>query len=120
MRLPLAFLVVAAGAAGLGCGLNQEGVGPPDDKLFFPGAITLDPGQRWLYVANANADLRFNDGTLVAIDLKAAADDRDLPRGHWPLCDNVTFTSRPTLNDEQRQRPQLLLGSARLERPELR
>ncbi len=78
----------AAGARALGltalvlstwaCTLSQNGVTPPSDTFFYPtsGAMSRlparprhqpdrDPAAQWLYVANSNADLRFNDGTLV-------------------------------------------------------
>lgn len=62
--------MVLAALAAAGCGLNQEGIGPPSDRIFYPGAIAVDPSSgRYLYVVNSNADLRFNDGTLLAIDL---------------------------------------------------
>jgi DNA-binding beta-propeller fold protein YncE len=79
MRLGSALAaVVVAGAVASGCGLNQQGIAPPKDEIFYPGAIAIDPvaksavdltKPRWLYVLNSNADLRFNDGTLVVVDL---------------------------------------------------
>src|SRR4029078_418967 len=49
----------------------------------YPGAIRVDPvNGRWLYVVNSNSDLRFNDGTLAAIDLSWVDGDRNLP-GAW-------------------------------------
>ena len=90
MRLGSALAaVVVAGAAASGCGLNQEGIAPPRDRIFYPGAIAIDPtaasmrhtGQpRWLYALNSNADLRFNDGTLVLIDLDKVQDVREAAR----------------------------------------
>jgi hypothetical protein len=72
----------AIGAAASGCGLNQTGVIPRQDTIAFPSSAVTDgdlakgrPGQ-WLYVVNSNADLRYNDGTLVAINLMAAEEDR--------------------------------------------
>src|SRR5581483_449496 len=104
----LVLLVVAAGAAGLGCNFNQEGVSPKPDQLFFPGAIAVDPGTpgapptdpHWLYVANANADLRFNDGSLVMVNLDTAAMDRGKSRDTWDDCATPTFTSRPKLYEQ--------------------
>lgn len=46
-----------------------------DVGLYFPAAMTLDPRvpadepARWLFVANANSDLTYNAGSLVAVDL---------------------------------------------------
>src|SRR5437016_5830713 len=82
--------VVVAGAAASGCGLNQEGITPPKDRIFYPGAIALDPlpsmarpGEpHWLYVLNSNADLRFNDGTLVVVDLDSVYKVRQSALSH--------------------------------------
>jgi len=54
------------------CSLSQNGVEPPADTFFYPTAgimSPLDTGGQWLYVANSNADLRFNDGTLVVANV---------------------------------------------------
>jgi DNA-binding beta-propeller fold protein YncE len=75
--------LVALGTAG--CGLNQEGVAPPNDHIAFPASAVVDPGGAWLYVANSNSDLRYNNGTLVAVNLQAAAADRARP-ADFPLC----------------------------------
>jgi hypothetical protein len=69
---PLALLLTAAPA----CKLNQQGVPPPLDRISFPASALVDPDGHWLYVANSNSDLRYNDGTLVAVDLDAAVRDR--------------------------------------------
>ncbi|MEZ4451741.1 MAG: hypothetical protein R3B09_19910 [Nannocystaceae bacterium] len=65
---------------GLGVGLGScsdagVGVDPPDDRLFFPTGMLLDPRvaedqpARFLFVTNANSDLVFNAATVVAVDL---------------------------------------------------
>jgi hypothetical protein len=73
MRLRSALIAAVASAAAIGCGLNQEGIAPPPDRIFYPGAILVEPDlSRWLFVLNSNSDLRFNDGTLVAVDLDLA------------------------------------------------
>ena len=71
----LAALVLAA----TGCGLGQEGIGPPIDQIFLPGGLAVDPSGNWLYVINSNNDLRFNAGTLLALDLRKAKTDRETP-----------------------------------------
>jgi hypothetical protein len=104
-----ALAALAAGAAA--CSLSQEGVMPPADTFFFPSTAILAPGGQWLYVANSNADLRYNDGTLVMVNvgpdvttpdgsvtLRGAASDRARP-GDWAVCpsqDYVTAQSRST------------------------
>jgi hypothetical protein len=70
------------------CALNQQGVSPPLDRISFPGSALADPDGRWLYVANSNADLRFNNGTLVALDLEAAAADRG---AKWDVCPGADY-----------------------------
>src|SRR6185312_17229862 len=93
-----ALAALAAGAAA--CSLSQEGVMPPADTLFFPAAAVMPPDGQWLYVANSNADLRYNDGTLAMLNvgedvvtatadgtltLRGAASDRARP-GQWAVC----------------------------------
>ncbi len=61
------------------CSLSQNGVLPPSDTFFYPTSGVMsptDPAGQWLYVANSNADLRFNDGTLVMVDVSKAYADR--------------------------------------------
>jgi YVTN family beta-propeller protein len=87
MRLRSALAAAVASAAALGCGLNQEGIAPPTDRIFYPGAIAVDPTGSWLYVVNSNADLRFNDGTMMAINMalvreKAVGRPTDLEMCH--------------------------------------
>ncbi len=82
------------------CGEGNPGIDPPSDRFVFPSGLLLDPrvpsestgpceqladcdadqvcaaGQcrasaRWLMVTNANSDLRYNAGSLVAVDLDA-------------------------------------------------
>lgn len=90
-----------AAASLLSCiGDANPGVDPPDDELFFPQGLALDPRASseagpacsveepcaagwncaagvcremapWLFVSNANSDLRFNAGTILAVDLDA-------------------------------------------------
>jgi hypothetical protein len=72
---PLAILV-AAGAWLSACGLNQAGVDPPRDTIAFPASAIMDNSGQWLFVTNSNADLRYNDGTLMALSLERAAVDR--------------------------------------------
>ncbi len=79
-------VLVALGAST--CALNQQGVAPPLDRISFPGSVLADPDGRWLYVANSNADLRYNNGTLVALDLDAAAADRS---ARWDVCPGADY-----------------------------
>jgi hypothetical protein len=98
----LACLLLGALAAPA-CGLNQEGVAPPKDRIAFPGSVKVDPDGRWLYVVNSNADLRFNAGTVVALDLDAAAADRFAPDGKanstWKLCPRPDYVREDETSD---------------------
>lgn len=69
-----------------GCTLHQAGVTPPDDRIFFPSGGVVDPEGGWLYVVNSNSDLRYNAGTVVAIDLTMARLAYALAAGTAPLC----------------------------------
>ena len=108
----------AAGARALGltalalcdsgaCTLSQNGVVPPSDTFFYPTSGVMsptDPAGQLLYVANSNADLRFNDGTLVMVDVAKAYDDRhstDAARswGACPQADYVNPLSRSVAPD---------------------
>jgi len=92
-QAPAHVLLLAACTALSGCGLNQEGVAPPSDTIAYPASAILDRGQNWLFVTNSNADLRYNDGTLIALSLARAAIDRD-PNGptfgYWNDCRTVS------------------------------
>jgi hypothetical protein len=83
-------LVVLMSAAAPACKLNQQGVPPPLDRIAFPASALVDPDGRWLYVANSNSDLRYNSGTLVAVDLDATIRDRFGLPGQaaptWQIC----------------------------------
>ncbi len=102
---PCLFGAVLAGVAA--CSLSQEGVMPPADTLFFPSSAVMAPGGDWLYVANSNADLRYNDGTLVVVNvgedrtvvtdsglltLRGAASDRARP-SDWPICPQQDYVN---------------------------
>jgi hypothetical protein len=96
----------AAGARALGltalalstwaCSLSQNGVVPPSDTFFYPTSGVMsptDPAGQFLYVANSNADLRFNDGTLVMVDVAKAHDDRSLRAGSWGACPQADYVN---------------------------
>jgi DNA-binding beta-propeller fold protein YncE len=60
--------------AGAACNLDNPGDAPAEGTLYFPNAVALSPqsatsAARYLYVANANFDLRFSAGSLQAYDL---------------------------------------------------
>jgi len=97
-RAALALLVLTAAAAA-GCGIGQSGISPPLDRVFFPAGIAIDPTGQWLYVVNSNSDLRYNAGTVVAVDLAAAGVDR-AKAPTFPLCPRNRYS--PGANDPPR------------------
>jgi DNA-binding beta-propeller fold protein YncE len=52
-----------------GCTASSEEVRPKADELFFPTGAAVSPDERFLFVANANSELRFDSGTVSVIDL---------------------------------------------------
>ena len=78
-RVPIIglFVLGALVLAEAGCGLGQTGIDPSLDQIFWPAGLAIDPDGNWLYVVNSNNDLRFNAGTLIAIDLQKAKRDRE-------------------------------------------
>ena len=80
--------LLGAGGGG-GCGFGQSGIEPPVDRIFLPAGLAADPGGQWLYAVNSNSDLRFNAGTVVAVDVHKADADyqrRSGPASAWPVC----------------------------------
>jgi hypothetical protein len=101
-RSVVVFALAAGAVAMPACALNQEGVPPPRDRIAFPASALVDPDGHWLYVANSNSDLRYNNGTLIAVDLDAAINDRfgppKSPAPTWKVCagaDRVRVDSDP-------------------------
>jgi DNA-binding beta-propeller fold protein YncE len=72
----VSWLAAVTSAAVAGCGLNQQGVLPPEDTIAFPASAVTDKSGEWMFITNSNADLRYNDGTLLALRLGRAAADR--------------------------------------------
>lgn len=60
-------------AIGGGCNFGQSGIAPPTNRVFLPAGIAADRDDNFVYVVNSNSDLRFNAGTVVAVDLARAA-----------------------------------------------
>jgi DNA-binding beta-propeller fold protein YncE len=53
-----------------GCFSTGGGVDPPLDELYHPVGVTLGRDGDLLYVANNDADLRYNGGTVQVLDAK--------------------------------------------------
>ncbi len=80
------------------CTLSQNGVLPPSDTFFYPTSGVMsptDPAGQWLYVANSNADLRFNDGTLVMVDVSKSYADRHSTDAlkQWGACPQADYVN---------------------------
>ena len=83
-QAPAHVLLLAACAWAPACGLNQAGVDPPSNTIAYPASAVMDRTGEWLLVTNSNADLRFNDGSLMAFSLRRAAMDRGSVRDQCP------------------------------------
>jgi len=92
-QAPAHVLLLAACAWAPACGLNQAGVDPPSDTIAYPASAVMDRTGEWLLVTNSNADLRYNDGSLMAFSLTRAAADRGIPRDQCPA---VSYTNPRT------------------------
>lgn len=63
-------LVCALGGAGAaGCTASAEDVRAPQDQLFFPTGLAVTPDGQFLFVANANSELRYDSGSIGVVDL---------------------------------------------------
>ncbi len=111
-------LLWLAALAASACSLSQNGVDPPADTFFYPTSGLMSPADtagNWLYVANSNADLRFNDGTLLMLNvgdqqiadpanltthgvLYGAAADR--ANTAWGMCPQADYTNPLPRSDE--------------------
>lgn len=89
-------LAVLAGLSVLaGCAERNLGIPACEDDtcvgIYFPAAMALDPRvpesvpSRFLFVANANSNLEYNAGSLVAVDL-------DKFFGAWMNCAEYCFS----------------------------
>lgn len=98
-RVPLAL----AASLAVACNLDQAGIDPTPSTMNFPIAIELyqpDPSvpASYLFVANSNFDLRFNAGTVHAIDLGAVRAHVDGQCGGGRddcILDRLTFVDDP-------------------------
>jgi DNA-binding beta-propeller fold protein YncE len=82
-------IAVLAGTLLLGCSFGESGVSPPLDGLFLPTGLGVDPTGDWVFVVNSNSDLRYNAGTVVAVDVRKAAEDR--ARTDWGDCPSAGY-----------------------------
>src|SRR5690606_16643490 len=91
-----------------GCELDQQGIPPEPATLNFPIALGLSRATnaegepRYLFVVNSNFDLRFNDGTLMALDLDAVAAEIEAAPSLPPdeRCGDPSMDLRPCQFDD--------------------
>lgn len=57
-----------------GCMPGTAGIEPPSDELIYPVGLAMTPSGRYLVALNSNFDLKYNAGTLVAIDVSDLAE----------------------------------------------
>ena len=60
------------------CGIEEAGINPEKDALYFPANLVLDQSRPYLYVTNTNADLLYNGGAIAAVSLKPLPRDLSL------------------------------------------
>lgn len=46
-----------------------DGVSPPEERIYFPVGLAIDPTAEHLFVTNSDFDLQFNQGVLQTYDL---------------------------------------------------
>lgn len=85
---------LCASVASLGCTATSEEVAPPRHDFYYPTSIVPSADGRHLFVLNANSDLRYDSGTIQALDLEAV---EPLLAGSNPGCDVGYQPSRPNL-----------------------
>ncbi|MCK5797800.1 MAG: hypothetical protein KAI47_11480 [Deltaproteobacteria bacterium] len=69
-RLAVVLALVGSVLGAGSCAVENAGIDPTKDAFYFPVGIALDGDRSRLYVANSNADLRYNGGTVMALDLR--------------------------------------------------
>jgi YVTN family beta-propeller protein len=93
-----AFLAVVLGG---GCDFGQSGIAPPADRVFLPAGIVADPDEDLVYVVNSNSDLRFNAGTIAAVDMAKARQFRaQATVNSPPPCTKTRFSRTEPVADD--------------------
>jgi DNA-binding beta-propeller fold protein YncE/CDGSH-type Zn-finger protein len=76
-RAVAAAVLVLVFALAAGCTASSEEVRPPADQLDFPTGLAVSPDESVLFVVGANSELRYDSGTVLAIDLARVDDIAD-------------------------------------------
>lgn len=88
IKIGLLAAVVAGGVTACDFGRGKSGVTAPLDRVFLPAGAAVVNSGRSLLVVNSNSDLRYSTGTVLPLDLQAAAEDRAIA---WPTCPAVDY-----------------------------
>jgi hypothetical protein len=67
LRRAVPFALVAVAGA---CTASSEEVRPPSDRLDFPTGLAISPDESTLFIIGANSELRYDSGTIFAVDLE--------------------------------------------------
>jgi len=84
-----------------GCPASGELLEPPADQFYYPTGMDLSPDESTLFVASANADLLYDSGTVLPVDVGQLDEilDEWLTTGSAPAgrdCD-IDLATRHTL-----------------------
>ncbi|MBI5544662.1 MAG: hypothetical protein HY901_12290 [Deltaproteobacteria bacterium] len=82
MSLRSNILLLALIAVFAGCAQDESGTPPPIDDFYYPVSVAVveqTPGKPILYVVSSNFDLRYNRGTVIAVDTAKLSDPPDGP-----------------------------------------
>ena len=77
-------IIAAVGVGVVGCFDPGAGDVPPDAQLNFPVGLALSQSGKYLFVVNSDFDLRYNAGTVQALDVRAIEEHAracELPAG---------------------------------------
>ena len=90
MQLRAVLPIAAALLLNAGCTATSEDVRPPNDQLFFPAGVDITADESFMFVTNANSELRYDSGTVVVVDLEvvSAMVDEWIATGE-PLADSA-------------------------------
>ncbi len=70
-RLILSVLIGVFLIAAYGCVIDEPGVDPPKQAIYFPVGLALHPSHNFAVVVNANFNLSYKNGSISVIDLRA-------------------------------------------------
>jgi hypothetical protein len=107
-------LLLTAALAGCHIDLNDPGTDPPLTQFYFPVGIAYDTAtradghvDRYLYISNGNADLRYAGGLIQLVDVRrfecavyAYCNARDGAGNFVHACPDTLTNTDPVCNDD--------------------